>query len=89
MTGAAQHRVGCPHLESHEAELCMASKVSPSNAAHFPRENRVVGVDAATLRRYAERAAESDATVVVCNACRRVLRVDGSDVTVLEEGAPW
>jgi hypothetical protein len=67
----------------------MTSKVSPSNAAHFPRENRVVDVDAATLREYAEQADGTDATVVVCNACRRVLRVDGSDVTVLEEGQPW
>lgn len=89
MTGAAQHRAPCPHIDDRPADLCMTSKVTTSNAVHFVREGRVVDVDASDLRQWVEAAEERDATVVVCNSCRHVLRVDGDDVTVLAEGKSW
>lgn len=89
MTGAAQHRVPCPHIEDRDTDLCMTSKVSAGNAAHFVREGRVVDVDASDLRGWVEDAEDAGATVVVCNACRRILRINGGDVTVLAGGASW
>lgn len=86
MTGAAQWRVPCRHLDDHAAERAMHSQVSWNNLAYFPEEERVVDdVEEADLIEWLERADRADRALVVCNQCKRV-KLAGGGTDLLHDG---
>jgi len=87
MAGAKQWRVKCPHVDDRPAETAMASEVSQNNKGYWAREGRVPdGVDAKQLGQILE---DASGTIVVCNACRRVLELDGSAIDVKVDADPY
>jgi len=94
MAGAKQWRLPCEHLNDMTAERAMHSEVSLANADKWADEERTPkqrgdGPRHVGQARLTKLLQHYDATVVVCNSCRRIKILDDGEQTAVHSGDPY
>jgi hypothetical protein len=87
MAGATQIKAPCPHVDDRPRDVCMHSEISQANADKWEAGRLPEGVGESELRELLD-VLKDDATVAVCNSCRRINRIVADDVEVLHSGDP-
>jgi hypothetical protein len=87
MGGATQRKAPCPHIEDDPRDVCFHSEVSAANVSMWEPIRLPDDVDEDNLEDLLD-ALDDDATVAVCNSCRRINLIETGSVEVLHTGDP-
>jgi hypothetical protein len=87
MAGATQHKAPCPHIADRRSGVCFHSEVSAANVGKWESIRLPDDVDSGDLRTLLD-VVDDDATVAICNSCRRINKLLSGDVEVLHSGDP-
>jgi hypothetical protein len=87
MAGATQWKAPCPHIEERPSDVCLHSEISWSNVDKWESERLPEGVSESELRTLLTIFVD-DATIAVCNSCRRINWIGSGGVEVLHSGDP-